>query len=84
MTSEPSEYLAEHVLDALAHDPRLNELGLHVTISGGKAFIDGDVATEARRDAAGAVARELLPDHELHNNVRVVDRSSAGGEEIVD
>src|SRR5437867_534347 len=35
VTSEPSEYLAEHVVDALARDPRLNELGLHVTISGG-------------------------------------------------
>ena len=80
---EPAEYLSEHVQDALARDPRLNELGVTVTISADKAFLTGDVATDVRRDAVGAVAAELLPDHEVHNHVTVVDRSSHGSDEVV-
>jgi osmotically-inducible protein OsmY len=83
VSTEPSEYLSEHVQDALARDPRLNELGLRITITGDKAFLSGDVATAERRDAAGAVAAELLPDHHVHNQVNVVDRSQGGGEEVV-
>jgi osmotically-inducible protein OsmY len=80
---EPPEYLAEHVQDALARDPRLNELGITVTISGDKAFLSGDVATDARREAAATVAADLLPDHQIHNHVTVVDRSHGGGEEVL-
>ena len=72
MNTEPPEYLAEHVHDAMAKDPRLNELGITVTISGDKAFLTGDVATDERRVAAGEIAAELLPDHELHNDIAVV------------
>ena len=78
---ELPEYAAEHVQDALAE--QLSELGIQVTISAGKAFIAGDVATDARRDEIGRLAAELLPDHEVHNHVNVVDRSAFGGEEVV-
>jgi osmotically-inducible protein OsmY len=83
VTDEPPDYVAEHVHEAMAHDPRLNELGIRVTISGEKAFLTGDVATEARKDAAGDVATEALPGYEVHNHVAVVDCSRSGGEEIV-
>jgi hypothetical protein len=78
---EPSEYTAEHVHVALAE--RLSELGVQVTISGDKVFLSGDVATGDRRDAVGEVASQMLPDHEVHNHVSVVDRSAFGGEEVV-
>jgi osmotically-inducible protein OsmY len=81
--TEPVEYLAEHVHAAFASDPRVSELGIQVTISGDKVFLSGDVATEERRDAVADVAAELLPDHEVHNHVAVVDRSGAGGREVV-
>ncbi len=82
-TDEPAEYRSEHVQDALASDPRLNELGIRVRISGTKVFLDGDVTTDARRDAAGDIAREVLPGHEVHNHVVVVDRHAGGGREVV-
>jgi hypothetical protein len=78
---EPPEYLAEHVQDALAE--QLSELGIQVTISAEKAFIAGDVATSARRDEIGRLAAELMPDHDVHNHVTVVERSGFGGEEMV-
>ena len=78
---EPPEYLAEHVSDALAE--RLSELGIQVTISGDKAFLAGDVATADRRDAVGEIAAELLPDHDVHNHVTVVDHAGFGGTEVV-
>ena len=78
---EPPEYLAEHVQDALAD--RLSELGIQVTISGDNAFVAGDVATDARREAVGQLAAELLPDHEVHNHVKVVEHTGFGGEEVV-
>jgi len=80
---EPPEYVAEHVQAALSADPRINELGIEVTVSGVKVFLTGDVATDARRDAIGEVAAELLPDHEVHNHVTVVDRTHSGGREVV-
>jgi osmotically-inducible protein OsmY len=80
---EPAEYLSEHVHAALAADPRVSELGIQVTISGNKVFLSGDVATDARRDAVAAVAAEVLPDHEVHNHVAVVERRAGGGREDV-
>ena len=80
VTTEPPEYLAEHVHDALARE---NELGIRVTVTGDKAFLTGDVATDERREVAGRVASEVLPDHDVHNHISVVDRSHGGGEEVV-
>ena len=45
------EYLAQHVRDALAEDPRVSELGISVTVAGDHVYLGGQVATNERRQA---------------------------------
>jgi osmotically-inducible protein OsmY len=72
---EPPDYLVEHVLDALAKDPRVNELELDVALTGGKVFVSGTVASEARRRAVTEVVREMVPDREVVNQTSVLSVS---------
>ena len=67
------EYLAQHVREALAQDPRVADLGITVTAEPGRVYLSGEVATEERRHAIGTVAGELLADHEVTNQVTVID-----------
>ncbi len=69
--SEPENYLVAHIREALANDPRVNELGLTVTISGSKIFVTGEVATAQRKDAVAEVVREVCPDHQVYNETAV-------------
>jgi osmotically-inducible protein OsmY len=80
-SAEPRHYVIEKVRHALAHDPRTNELDLTVSVSGEKIFITGTVPTAERRDSIGVVAREVLPDHEVHNHVALYETSEPAGEE---
>ncbi len=64
-------YLVERVRTALALDPRLNELGIVVTIVDRKVFLHGTVSTAERLCHITEVVRELLPDHDVHNEVAV-------------
>ena len=68
---EPDPYLAEHLRDTLAQDPRVNELGLQVVIRSRKVFLTGNVMTTERRGAISEVAEEVLPGYEIHNEVTV-------------
>jgi osmotically-inducible protein OsmY len=70
-TREVDSYVIEQVRAALARDPRVNELGIAVTIVDRKVFLRGTVSTAARQELITVVVRELLPDHEVHNDVRV-------------
>ncbi len=65
------DYLAQHVTDALAQDPRVADLGISVTVEPGSVRLSGQVATEERRDAAALVAQETLAGHEIHNEITV-------------
>jgi osmotically-inducible protein OsmY len=67
----PDAYLEEHVRDALAQDPRLSELHVDVTITSGKVFLTGTVASEERRSCLATVVRELLPDREVVNHTSI-------------
>ena len=69
--AEPPEYVVAHLREALARDPRVNELELNVQIAAGKVFITGDVATPDRQRAVAEVARELLPEWEIHNGTAI-------------
>lgn len=71
MTEEPEDYAAQRVRDALAADGRAGEMAVRVRTVAGKVFLTGEVATPERRDAVGAVAAEVLPDYELHNETVV-------------
>jgi hypothetical protein len=73
MEPEPKQYLVARLRQALATDPRVNELDIHVKIAGDRVFLTGWVATPQRRDAVSVVTRELLPDHEIHNSITVME-----------
>jgi Icc-related predicted phosphoesterase len=68
-----SEYDAEKLRTELARDERVNELGIQVTISESRAFIRGKVPTAERRDAVEQVAREVLPECTVINEVTVAE-----------
>lgn len=71
MAAEPDSYLVERIHEAVAHDPRTNELDVRVTIAAGKVFLTGTVTTAERQEAVATVVRELVPDHEVHNHTTV-------------
>ena len=78
---EPKQYLVQRIREALAQDSRVSELEIEVKIRGGKVFLKGIVSTEERREAMTAIARELLPDHEIHNETEVITLSEEPGVE---
>ena len=68
-----SEYDAASLSDALARDERTGELGIDVSITGGKVFLHGKVSTPDRRDAIAEVAAEFLPHCTVVNEVTVTE-----------
>jgi osmotically-inducible protein OsmY len=68
---EPPHYQIQRVREALAHDPRVGELELEVTIRAGKVFVAGTVPTAEVQQAVGEVVGEVLPDLEVHNQTSV-------------
>ncbi len=64
---EPAHYQVQRVREALAHDPRVGELVLEVTIRAGKAFVAGTVPTVEVQRAVTEVVREVVPDLDVHN-----------------
>jgi hypothetical protein len=56
-----AKHLVGHIREALATDPRTNVLDLTVKVAGQKAFIIGEVASLARKQAAREVVSEVLP-----------------------
>jgi osmotically-inducible protein OsmY len=65
-------YVVAKVREALAHDSRVNELELEVTIAPGRqVFVSGTVPTRERQEAITLVVSELLPDFRVHNQTSV-------------
>lgn len=64
-------YLAAHLQEALAQDPRVHEPQLRVAIRGGRIQVTGDVPTADRKEAITQVVRELEPSLEVENLVEV-------------
>lgn len=73
-TEESPHYVVQRVREALAHDPRVGELELGVDVRGDRIYVTGSVLTEERRAAIEEVVREVCPDLEVHNQVRVAAR----------
>ena len=71
MDSARAEYVVGHLQDALAHDPRVNELGVTVAVRGNRLFLGGTVSSAERRDAVGLVAAELAHECEIVNEIAV-------------
>jgi len=83
MGDEPQAYVAERIRDALAHDERVAELGISVSVSGDRVFLTGDVATDERKTAVGEVVTPLLEGRSLHNAVTVASLSEPEGREEI-
>ena len=58
-SSDRDPYLAEHVREALAQDPRVGELGLNVEIIGETVVLRGTLTSPERREAASHIARAI-------------------------
>lgn len=80
-SDEPKQYQVERIREALAHDSRAGELEIEVKIRGAKVFLRGTVPTEERRDAIATIAKEVLPDHDIHNETVVATLSEEPGVE---
>ena len=80
--SQPDSYACERVRRALAGDPAVGELGISVSIAGGRAFLTGEVATPERRQAVADVATRILPGYEIHNDVAVTPLDEPGVEAL--
>ena len=81
--AEPDAYLAEHIREALAHDPRVSQPGLSVTVAGGKILLSGEVATEDRKAAAGEVVERLAEGRAVHNALTVSALSEPADRESI-
>jgi hypothetical protein len=68
----PHAYVAEHVHQALAEDPRVHEPELEVDIVADRAFVSGVVHTQDRRHAIDAVVAERFPELECVNQTTVM------------
>jgi osmotically-inducible protein OsmY len=79
--TEPAPYLIQHIRDALARDPDLNEFHLDVSVAADKVFVTGAVATEERREAITRLVREVAPEHEVVNEASVDHYTEPPGEE---
>jgi osmotically-inducible protein OsmY len=78
---EPVEYVIEHLRDALARDPRANQLYVQVAIVHDKLFLTGFAGHESQRESVSEVAREVVPDLEVHNEMTVEAHGGAGSTE---
>jgi osmotically-inducible protein OsmY len=84
MPTEPDAYVIERIREALAHDPRLSELGINVTLTGDKVLLRGEVATPERKAAATEVVAGLVEGRVVHNGITVAAPVEAAEEEVVE
>ncbi|MFN2489288.1 MAG: BON domain-containing protein [Actinomycetota bacterium] len=68
---EPEQYLVSRLQDAFARDPRVAELSIAVDVSGRDIYLSGSVSTAERSDVVAEVAKELCPEHSIHNDLTV-------------
>lgn len=83
MTERTDDYVAAHVQEALARDPRVNEPELEVQVVNGRVFVTGVVPTQERKDAVEAVVHECCPEFEIENRTTVARYPQADGTERV-
>ena len=75
------QYIVARALEALAGDPRVGETSLHVSVTGGRLFVTGDVATAERQMRITEVLEERFPDLEIANATAVFDMVETTEEE---
>jgi osmotically-inducible protein OsmY len=78
------QYLVGKLQEALAVDGRVNALDIRISIAHGRVHLAGEVPTEERRAAVQRIAREVLPDLEVRNDITVLELADAGKPEALD
>jgi osmotically-inducible protein OsmY len=78
---EPPQYVAERIREALAADPRVGELDVHVRIAGGKVFLNGYVGTEERRTAITEIVQTIVPGSRVFNETYVHNPTESSDQE---
>lgn len=81
--ADTTPYTAQHIKDALAHDPRVGEMTLDIALRGDKVFVTGQVPTAGRRDAVPDVVAGVAPGLEVVNEVTVVPCDEPEGQEVL-
>ena len=79
-------YRGRHLEQALAEDPGVSELGIRVTVRGGAAYLQGEVATAERREHVGELVATLAPDLRVLNDVSVTEQHAVlepGAPEVI-
>ena len=71
MSSEPT-YVAAHVHEAVATDARTGAQDVQATVVAGRVVLSGTCATQERKDAITAVAREAADGMDVVNEVEVL------------
>lgn len=78
------KHLIGRIRETLATDPRTNVLDITIKVSGGKAFLIGEVASEERKRAAIDVVSEMLPaDMELIDELWIATYNEPGQPETL-
>ncbi len=80
-TSEPPHYQVQRIREALAHDPRVGELELEVSIRAGKVLVAGAVPSPEVQQGITEVVKEVLPHLEVHNQTSVAHYGTPEEEE---
>jgi osmotically-inducible protein OsmY len=83
MTEKTACYLAGQIEQALASDPRTNELGVRADVRDQVVTLRGEVAGEQRRRLIAEVARDAAPGLEVRNEVSVPELRPPGQEETL-
>lgn len=78
LPEQPPEYVVAHVQEALATDTRVAELGIGVSVAGGRLFLTGTVSSDEQRDRAGDLAVEVAGDLEVCNDLEVAQLGGPG------
>lgn len=81
MSPEPPGYAVQRLREALIADERVAEMGVAVRVVDGTVILSGQVPTEERRRAVGAVAGEVLAGYEIHNETVVTEVADPPGVE---
>ena len=66
------DYTCAAVQQALASDPAIAEIGIAVTCEGRVLILRGAVESDARRQEIGRRAGEMVPDHQVRNEITVI------------
>jgi len=83
VSTDETGYVAAHVQEALARDPRVNEPELGVTVVKGRVVVHGNLPTDERRRAVTEVVRECCPGLDVENRTTVARYPEADGVETM-